>query len=140
VEEITVGFDFSMPVLVVEDFSTMAHIISGLLRQIGFQQVDVAQGGTTALAKMRNTRYGLVISDLNMQPISGLGLLKHIRSDSTLAHARFIMMSAGSSLNHVRAAMAAGADNYLVKPFTAPTLKAKIDAVFGDKGLNHVDA
>jgi two-component system chemotaxis response regulator CheY len=80
------SFDFSMPVLVVEDFSTMGRINCGLLRQIGFQHVDLAHGGTTALGKMRDTRYGLVISDWNMQPMTGLDLLKQIRLDNALAH------------------------------------------------------
>ena len=128
--------DFSMPVLVVEDFSTMGRIICGLLTQIGFQHVDLARDGTTALGKMRDIRYGLVISDWNMQPMTGLDLLKQIRLDSALAHTRFIMMSAQSSLDHVHVAKTAGVDGYLVKPFNAPTLKAKIDAVFANKGTD----
>src|SRR5437879_5847503 len=71
---------FSTPILIAEDSNTMGRIISGLLKQIGFQKVDLAHGGVTALAKMRETAYGLMISDWNMQPMTGLDLLKQIRS------------------------------------------------------------
>jgi two-component system chemotaxis response regulator CheY len=117
-----------MPILVVEDSNTMGRIICGLLKQIGYQKIDLAHGGTTALAKMRSESYGLVISDWNMDPMSGLDLLKHIRSESCFTKTRFIMVTADSSMDHVVAAKSAGADGFITKPFTVQILKAKIDS------------
>jgi two-component system chemotaxis response regulator CheY len=125
--------DLSMPVLVVEDSNTMGRIICGLLKRIGFQKVDVAHGGTTALAKMRSEAYGLVISDWNMQPMTGLELLKQIRSEPVFAKTRFIMITAETTTDNVIAAKSAGADGFVAKPFTAQTLKARIDAACGEK-------
>jgi two-component system chemotaxis response regulator CheY len=121
--------DDLMPVLVVEDSNTMGRIICGLLKQIGFQKVDLAHGGTTALAKMRGEVYGLVISDWNMQPMTVLELLKQIRSESAFAKTRFIMVTAETTTDNVIAARSAGADGFIAKPFTAQILKAKIDSV-----------
>jgi two-component system, chemotaxis family, chemotaxis protein CheY len=126
------SIDFSMPILVVEDSNTTGRIISGVLKQLGFQKVDLAHGGTTALAKMRQAGYGLVISDWNMHPMTGLDLLKQIRSETAFAHTRFIMITAESSMDHVIAAKKAGVDNFIVKPFTAQVLKEKLDSVFAD--------
>jgi two-component system, chemotaxis family, chemotaxis protein CheY len=123
------GIDFSMPVLVVEDMPTMGRIICGLLKQIGFQNVDVAPGGYTALTRLGTSWYGLVISDWSMQPVTGLDLLKKIRSDEALAATRFIMMTATSSTDHALAVKNAGVDGFIVKPFTAPSLKEQIDKV-----------
>jgi two-component system chemotaxis response regulator CheY len=120
------SLDFSTPVLVVDDSTTMGRIISTLLRQIGFQNVDIAHGGTTALAKMRASPYGLVISDWNMQPVTGLDLLKQIRSDEAHARTCFVMITAEAHKEHVWAAREAGADGYIVKPFTAQILQARL--------------
>jgi two-component system chemotaxis response regulator CheY len=125
--------DLSIPVFVVEDSNTMGRIICGLLKQIGFQKVDLAHGGTTALAKMRTEAYGLVISDWNMQPMTGLELLKQIRSEPAFTKTRFIMVTAETTTDNVIAARSAGADGFVAKPFTAHTLKARIDASFGEK-------
>ena len=125
--------DLSIPVLVVEDSNTMGRIICGLLKQIGFQKVDLAHGGTTALAKMRGEGYGLVISDWNMQPMTGLELLKQIRSEPAFAKTRFIMITAETTTDNVIAARSAGADGFVAKPFTAQTLKGRIDAACGEK-------
>jgi two-component system chemotaxis response regulator CheY len=122
-----------MPVLVVEDSSTMGRIICGLLKRIGFQKVDLAHGGTTALAKMRSEAYGLVISDWNMQPMTGLELLKQIRSEPAFADIRFIVVTAETTTDNVIAAKSAGADGFVAKPFTAHTLKARIDAACAEK-------
>ncbi|MBV9261455.1 MAG: response regulator [Pseudolabrys sp.] len=122
----------SMPVLVVDDYNTMIRIIRNLLRQLGFEQIDDASDGTTALAKMRERKYGLVISDWNMEPMTGYELLQRVRSDPSLYSTPFIMVTAESKTENVIAAKKAGVNNYIVKPFNAQTLKTKIDAVFAD--------
>ena len=124
--------DLSMPVLVVDDYSTMVRIIRNLLKQLGFEDVDDASDGTAALAKLQEKKYGLVISDWNMEPMTGYELLKQVRSDPSLASTPFIMVTAESKTENVIAAKKAGVSNYIVKPFNAQTLKTKIDAVFGE--------
>ena len=127
------ALDPSMPVLVVDDYSTMIRIIRNLLRQLGFADVDDANDGASALAKMRSKRYGLVISDWNMEPMTGYDLLREVRADPELGRTPFIMVTAESKTENVIAAKKAGVNNYIVKPFNAQTLKAKIEAVFGEK-------
>jgi two-component system, chemotaxis family, chemotaxis protein CheY len=124
------ALDPSMPVLVVDDYSTMIRIIRNLLRQLGFVDVDDANDGASALVKMRDKRYGLVISDWNMEPMTGYDLLQQVRADPNLATTPFIMVTAESKTENVIAAKKAGVNNYIVKPFNAQTLKAKIEAVF----------
>ena len=124
--------DTSMPVLVVDDYNTMIRIIRNLLRQLGFADVDEANDGASALAKMRTKRYGLVISDWNMEPMSGYDLLQQVRADPGLGTTPFIMVTAESKTENVIAAKKAGVNNYIVKPFNAQTLKAKIEAVFAE--------
>ena len=123
--------DMTMPVLVVDDYKTMVRIIRNLLKQLGFNDVDDASDGREALAKMRQRRYGLVISDWNMEPMTGYELLKEVRADAGLARTPFIMVTAESKTENVIAAKKAGVNNYIVKPFNAQTLKGKIDAIFG---------
>ena len=122
--------DTSMPILVVDDYKTMIRIIRNLLKQLGFNDVDEASDGTEALAKMKSRKYGLVISDWNMEPMTGYELLKHVRADGGLGRTPFIMVTAESKTENVIAAKKAGVNNYIVKPFNAQTLKGKIDAVF----------
>ncbi|HAT88065.1 response regulator [Cohaesibacter gelatinilyticus] len=124
------ALDLSMPVLVVDDYKTMIRIIKNLLKQLGFEDVDDAADGTEALAKMQDRRYGLVISDWNMEPMTGYELLKQVRSSESLSKTPFIMVTAESKTENVIAAKKAGVNNYIVKPFNAATLKTKIDAVF----------
>ena len=124
--------DLSMPVLVVDDYNTMVRIIRNLLRQLGFQDVDDASDGASALEKMRVRQYGLVISDWNMEPMTGYTLLKEVRADPALAATPFIMVTAESKTENVIAAKKAGVSNYIVKPFNAQTLRSKIEAVFPD--------
>ena len=126
------ALDTSIPVLVVDDYKTMIRIIRNLLKQLGFEDVDEAADGTEALGKMRERRYGLVISDWNMEPMTGYELLKQVRADTGLAKTPFIMVTAESKTENVIAAKKAGVNNYIVKPFNAQTLKGKIEAVFGD--------
>ena len=124
------AIDLSMPILVVDDYNTMIRIIRNLLKQLGFEDVDDASDGSAALAKMRDRKYGLVISDWNMEPMTGFELLKQVRADPALNATPFIMVTAESKTENVVAAKQAGVNNYIVKPFNAETLKHKIDAVF----------
>src|SRR6201996_2188551 len=121
-----------MSVLVVDDYGTMVRIIRNLLRHLGFTDVDDAADGSAALAKMHAKRYGLVISDWNMEPMTGFELLRQVRADPGLEETPFIMVTAESKTENVIAAKKAGVNNYIVKPFNAATLKTKIEAVFPD--------
>ena len=125
------AIDMSMPVLVVDDYNTMIRIIRNLLKQLGFEDVDDASDGSAALSKLREKRYGLVISDWNMEPMTGYELLKEVRSDPGLSKTPFIMVTAESKTENVIAAKKAGVNNYIVKPFNAQTLKTKIEGVCG---------
>jgi two-component system chemotaxis response regulator CheY len=127
------ALDPTIPVLVVDDFSTMVRIIRNLLRQLGFLDVDDASDGGAALEKMRAKRYGLVISDWNMEPMTGYDLLREVRANPKLESTPFIMVTAESKTENVIAAKKAGVNNYIVKPFNAQTLKAKMEAVFAQK-------
>ena len=126
------AIDHSMPVLIVDDYKTMVRIIRNLLKQLGFANVDEAGDGTAALNMMRQKDYGLVISDWNMEPMTGYEFLREVRADDRLAQTPFIMVTAESKTENVIAAKKAGVNNYIVKPFNAATLKAKIDAIFGE--------
>jgi two-component system chemotaxis response regulator CheY len=120
-----------MKILVVDDYATMRRIVRNLLTQIGFNDIEEAGDGVTALAKLRESKFGLVISDWNMEPMTGLQLLKEIRADNKLNATPFIMVTAESKTENVVAAKEAGVNNYIVKPFNADTLKQKITAVVG---------
>ncbi|MFZ5913665.1 MAG: response regulator [Pseudomonadota bacterium] len=124
--------DLSMHVLVVDDYKTMIRIIRNLLKQLGFENVDEAEDGSAALAKMRLKQYGLVISDWNMEPMTGFELLKEVRADDKLKSTPFIMVTAESKTENVVAAKKAGVNNYIVKPFNAATLKGKMVSVLGE--------
>ncbi|MBP2160658.1 two-component system chemotaxis response regulator CheY [Asticcacaulis solisilvae] len=126
------AIDMSMPVLVVDDYKTMLRIISNLLKQLGFENVEEASDGTEALEKMKKGSYGLVISDWNMEPMTGYELLLKVRADDGLKRTPFIMVTAESKTENVIAAKKAGVNNYIVKPFNAATLKQKITAVLGE--------
>jgi two-component system, chemotaxis family, chemotaxis protein CheY len=125
------AFDLSMPILVVDDYNTMVRIIRNLLKQLGFENVDDASDGSAALAKMQTKKYGLVISDWNMEPMTGYDLLREVRASPDLSKTPFIMITAESKTENVIAAKKAGVSNYIVKPFNAATLKTKMEAVFG---------
>jgi two-component system chemotaxis response regulator CheY len=124
--------DQNMAILIVDDYKTMLRIIRNLLRQLGFNNVDEASDGATALQKLRRGEFGLVISDWNMEPMTGLQLLKEVRTDAKLKSLPFIMVTAESKTENVIAAKKAGVNNYIVKPFNAATLKQKMTAVIGD--------
>ena len=115
-----VALNRAVSVLIVDDYKTMLRIIRNLLKQIDFGDVDEAADGAEALAKLRVGNYGLVISDWNMQPMTGLELLQEVRADSRLRATPFIMVTAESKAENVVAAKQAGVSNYIVKPFNAP--------------------
>lgn len=125
------SIDKNMPILIVDDYSTMLRIIKNLLKQIGFENVDEATDGTMAWGKLQEKPYKLVISDWNMEPMSGYELLQKVRGDEKTKALPFIMITAESKTENVVAAKQAGVSNYIVKPFNALTLKQKMEAVFG---------
>ena len=124
--------DLSMPVLVVDDYQTMIRIIRNLLNQLGFKNIEEAKDGRQALEKMNGAKFGLVISDWNMEPMTGLELLQHVRASEKLKTTPFIMVTAESKTENVILAKQAGVNNYIVKPFNAETLKGKLKAVLGE--------
>ena len=119
----------NMPILIVDDYKTMLRIVRNLLKQIGFENVDEATDGSTALLKLREKDYGLIISDWNMEPMTGLQLLKEVRHDDRLKATPFVMITAESKPENVVEAKRAGVNNYIVKPFNAETLRAKLASV-----------
>jgi two-component system chemotaxis response regulator CheY len=124
--------DKTMNVLIVDDYKTMLRIINNLLKQLGFMNVDEATDGTMALEMMKNKKYGLIISDWNMEPMTGLQLLKQVRANQNTAGLPFIMVTAESKTENVIEAKKAGVSNYIVKPFNAETLKTKMSTVLGE--------
>ena len=124
--------DMSMSILIVDDYKTMLRIIRNLLKQLGFHNVDEATDGAEALNKLRGKSYDLIISDWNMEPMTGYELLKEVRSDDMLKKLPFIMVTAESKTDNVIAAKKAGVNNYIVKPFNAATLKSKLTSVLGE--------
>jgi two-component system chemotaxis response regulator CheY len=121
--------DRNTPVLIVDDYKTMLRIIRNLLKQLDIENVEEACDGEEALSKLRAGNFGLVISDWNMAPMTGLDLLKEVRADPRLKHTPFIMITAESKTENVVAAKQAGVSNYIVKPFNAETLREKITKV-----------
>ena len=127
------AIDPKMAVLVVDDSSLMAGIVEGFLKQMGFCKIDRAVDGGSALAMMNVRRYDLVISDWNMQPKTGYTLLRRMRDDPATKTTPFIMMTTESKAEYIDAAKRAGVTDYIVKPFTAQVLKAKIDQIFATR-------
>jgi two-component system chemotaxis response regulator CheY len=125
--------DPNMRILVVDDYNAMLRIMRNLLTQLGFTKIDDAANGSDALGKLRERRYDLVISDWNMDPMSGLELLQALREEPGLDRTPFIMVTAESKTENVIAAKKAGVSNYIVKPFNAQTLQNKIAAIFPDE-------
>lgn len=123
--------DKAMPILVVDDYNTMRRIVRNLLKQLGFDNTDEAADGAEALQKLRDKSFSLIISDWNMEPMSGMDLLKQVRADEKLKNLPFIMVTAESKPENVIAAKQAGVSNYIVKPFNAETLKTKLTSVIG---------
>lgn len=128
----TMPVDKSMNVLVVDDYKTMIRIVRSLLQQLGFSNIDDAADGATAFSMMKAKPYGLVLSDWNMQPMTGLELLKAVRADERTRSIPFIMVTAETKTENVVAARQAGVNNYVIKPFTLAVLKQKLTAVLGE--------
>lgn len=124
--------DKSLPILIVDDYKTMLRIIRNLLKQLNLENVQEATDGSSALKMLRDGSYGLVISDWNMEPMTGLQLLKEVRADAKLKALPFIMITAESKTENVVAAKEAGVSNYIVKPFNAETLRQKLVTVLGE--------
>ena len=124
--------DMNMKILIVDDYQTMLRILANLLKQLNFSNIEDARDGAEALEKLRAEKFDMVISDWNMEPMTGIELLREVRGDETLKHLPFIMITAESKSENVVAAKEAGVSNYIVKPFNAETLKGKIVSVIGD--------
>lgn len=124
--------DKNMRVLIVDDYKTMLRIVGNLLNQLGFENIDEASDGGMAHQMFMENDYGLIISDWNMEPMSGLEFLKLVRTGTKNAQVPFIMVTAESKTENVIIAKKAGVSNYIVKPFNAETLKAKMKAVIGE--------
>ncbi len=124
--------DKNMPILIVDDYKTMLRIIRNLLKQIGFDNVEEATDGTQALQKLREKQFKLVISDWNMEPMTGIELLRAVREDDNYRKMPFIMVTAESKTENVVIAKEAGVSNYIVKPFNAATLRSKLCGVLGE--------
>lgn len=123
--------DYNMSILIVDDYKTMLRIIRNLLRQLNFTNVDEASDGTEALHMLGQKDFELIISDWNMEPMTGLQLLREVRKSDRFKHIPFIMITAESKAENVVAAKQAGVSNYIVKPFNAETLKTKLSSVLG---------
>lgn len=127
--------DKNLHFLVVDDFATMRRIVRNLLKDLGFNNVDEAEDGEDALAKLRTTQFNFVISDWNMPNMDGLQLLSEIRKDSALSAMPVLMVTAEAKKENIIAAAQAGASGYVVKPFTAATLEEKLNKIFEKLGL-----
>lgn len=124
--------DKSMNVLVVDDYKSMVRIVRGMLNQLGFVNVDDAPDGAAAMALLKEKDYGLVLSDWNMQPVTGLELLKQVRAEEKTRATPFVMVTAEAKVENVIAARQAGVNNYVIKPFTLSVLRQKLSSVVGE--------
>jgi two-component system chemotaxis response regulator CheY len=124
--------DKSMNVLVVDDYKSMVRIVRGMLNQLGFVNIDDAPDGAAAMALLKEKDYGLVLSDWNMQPVTGLELLKQVRAEERTKKTPFVMVTAEAKVENVIAARQAGVNNYVIKPFTLAVLKQKLTSVVGE--------
>ncbi|GHB62288.1 response regulator [Psychrosphaera saromensis] len=122
--------DKNMKILVVDDFSTMRRIIKNLLRDLGFTNVQEADDGSTALPMLQNGHFDFVVTDWNMPGMQGIDLLREIRKDDNLKHMPVMMVTAEAKKEQIVAAAQAGVNGYIVKPFTAATLKGKLEKIF----------
>ena len=127
--------DANLKFLVVDDFSTMRRIVRNLLKELGFQNVDEAEDGVAALSKLRGSQFDFVVSDWNMPNMTGIDLLKEIRADDNLKHLPVLMVTAEAKKENIVFAAQAGANGYIVKPFTAATLEEKLNKIFQKVGI-----
>lgn len=119
-----------MKVLVVDDFSTMRRIVKNLLRDLGFTNISEADDGSTALPMLKEGSFDFVVTDWNMPGMQGIDLLKAIRADAKLSHIPVLLITAEAKKEQIVMAAQAGVNGYIVKPFTAATLNAKLDKIF----------
>lgn len=122
--------DKNIKILVVDDFSTMRRIIKNLLRDLGFNNTSEADDGTTALPMLQSGSFDMVVTDWNMPGMPGIDLLRAIRADAKLTHIPVLMVTAEQKKENIIEAAQAGVNGYIVKPFTAATLKEKLDKIF----------
>lgn len=122
--------DKRIPILVVDDFSTMRRIVKTALRQLGFENVTEAEDGVAALQRLKAAPFELIISDWNMPNMMGIDLLKAVRADENFKKIPFVMVTAEAQQENVIEAAKAGVTNYIVKPFTTEALQQKLEAVF----------
>jgi two-component system chemotaxis response regulator CheY len=120
----------NMKILIVDDFSTMRRIVKNLLRDLGFNNTSEADDGLTALPMLKNGDFDFVVTDWNMPGMQGIDLLKNIRADDSLKHLPVLMITAEAKREQIIEAAQAGVNGYIVKPFTAATLKEKLDKIF----------
>lgn len=124
--------DTSLKVLVVDDMSTMRRIIKNVLKQIGFSDLVEAENGQDALTKLKAGDIGFIVSDWNMPVMQGIDLLRAVRADAELKHLPFLMVTAEGQKENIIEAVQAGVSNYVVKPFTAEALQAKLEKIFAN--------
>ena len=122
--------DKNMKILVVDDFSTMRRIVKNLLRDLGFNNTQEADDGLTALPMLQKGDFDFVVTDWNMPGMQGIDLLKAIRADDKLKHLPVLLVTAEAKKEQIVEAAQAGVNGYIVKPFTAGTLKEKLDKIF----------
>ncbi len=122
--------DYSIKVLIVDDFSSLRRMMKNILKQIGFTDIIEADDGSTAIEVLNKNNVGLIISDWNMPKMTGLEFLKHVRSSEEYKHIPFLMVTAEAQKHYVIDAVQAGASNYVIKPFTPEGIKEKIDLIF----------
>lgn len=122
--------DKNMKILVVDDHSTMRRIVRGVLKRLGYSNIDMAENGEEGLDKLRGDKFDFVVCDWNMPVMSGLDMLKAVRSDGELKNLPFLMVTAEAKKDSIVRAIEAGVSNYVVKPFTEEVLAEKIDGIF----------
>ena len=127
------SLDRNMPILVVDDFSTMRRIVKNCLKQLGFENITEADDGVNALDKLQHGNFKLIVSDWNMPNMMGIDLLKAVRGSEKLKSIPFLMVTAECQKENVIEAAKAGVSNYIVKPFTADVLQTKMEAIFTKK-------
>jgi two-component system chemotaxis response regulator CheY len=120
----------SKRVLLVDDLANVRRVVKGILKQIGFTEITEADDGSTALAELKKRKVDLIISDWNMPKVSGLELLKAVRSDESMKDTPFLMVTVEALKDNVLEAVQAGVTNYIVKPFTAEDIKEKLEQIF----------
>ncbi|MCB0332627.1 MAG: chemotaxis response regulator CheY [Bdellovibrionales bacterium] len=122
-----------MPILVVDDFSTMRRIVKNCLKQLGFDNITEAEDGAVALEKLKAGEFKFIVSDWNMPNMMGIDLLKAVRASESLKHIPFLMVTAEAQKENILEAAKAGVSNYIIKPFTADLLTEKMEAIFKNK-------